>query len=342
MDQKELNMRQRRWLELLSDYDCEIRYHPGKANMILSAQSKAKKEENFITEDLHGIINKLERRADGILCLNNQSWIPRYGDLRDLNMHESHKSKYSIHPGSDKMYQDLKKLYCWPNIKAEIAIYVSKCLTCAKEIVSRYGVPVLIIFDRDGKFTLHFWKSLHKVLSTRLDMSIAYHPQIDEFSYNKNYHTSIKATPFEALYRRKVRSPICWAKVGDSQLTSPEIIHEINEKIIQSRFVSKLPLIVKRVMPTFHVSNLKKCMSDETLAILLDEIQVDDKLHFTKEPIETMDREVKRVKQRRILIVNVRRNSRRGLEFTWEREDQMQKKYPYFFVNHEPSSNATS
>ncbi|GJS40313.1 putative reverse transcriptase domain-containing protein [Tanacetum coccineum] len=132
LDQKELNMRQRQWLELLSDYDCDIRYHPGKANVILSAQSKAIKEENFINEDLHGMINKLEPRADGTFCLNNRSWVPCFGDLRALIMHESHKSKYSIHPGSDKMYQDLKKLYWWPNMKAEIATYVSKCFTCPK------------------------------------------------------------------------------------------------------------------------------------------------------------------------------------------------------------------
>ncbi|GJW78512.1 putative reverse transcriptase domain-containing protein [Tanacetum coccineum] len=197
---------------------------------ILSAQSEAKKEENFITEDLHGMINKLEPRADGTLCLNNRSWIPYFGDLRALIMHEYHKSKYSIHPGSDKMYQDQKKLYWWPNMKAEIATYVSKYLTCTKvkieyqkpssllvqpeipqwkwenittdfvttlpktatgqdtiwvivdrltksahflptrkddtlekltrqylkEVVSRHGVSVLIISDRDGKFTSNF------------------------------------------------------------------------------------------------------------------------------------------------------------------------------------------
>ncbi|GKB58524.1 putative reverse transcriptase domain-containing protein, partial [Tanacetum coccineum] len=121
LDQKELNMRQRCWLELLSNYNYEIRYHPGKANVILSAQSEVRKEENFINEDLHGMINKLEPRADGTLCLNNQSRIPCFGELRALIMHESHKSKYSIHPGSDKIYQDLKKLYWWPNMKAEIA-----------------------------------------------------------------------------------------------------------------------------------------------------------------------------------------------------------------------------
>ncbi|GKD33254.1 putative reverse transcriptase domain-containing protein, partial [Tanacetum coccineum] len=184
LDQKELNMRQRRWLELLSDYDCEIRYHPGKANVvadalsrkerskplrvralvmtislnlpkqILSAQSEARKEENFINEDLHGMINKFEPRADGTLCLNNQSWIPCFGDLRALIMHESHKSKYSIHPGSDKMYQDLKKLYWWPNMKAEIATYVSKCLTCAKVKTATGQDTIWVIVD-------HLTKSAH-------------------------------------------------------------------------------------------------------------------------------------------------------------------------------------
>ncbi|GJV66845.1 putative reverse transcriptase domain-containing protein [Tanacetum coccineum] len=379
--------------KLLSDYDCEIRYHPRKANMvadalsqkerskplrvqalvmtiglnlpkhILSAQSEARKEENFINKDLHGMINK-----------------------------------------SDKMYQDLKKLYWWPNMKAKIATYVSKCLTCAKEVVSKHGVPVSIISDRDGKFTSHFWKSLNKALGTRLDMSTAYHPEIDgqnertiqtledmlracvldfgkgwdkhlplvEFSYNNSYHTIIKATLFKALYGCKCRSPICWAEVGDSQLTGPEIIHETTEKIVQiknrvirfgkrgklnPRYIGPFKIIAKigtisyrlelpenlsRVHSTFHVSKLKKCMAEEPLAIPLDEIQVDDKLHFIEEPVEIMDREVKRLKQSHIPIVKVRWNSRRGPEFTWEREDQKQKKYPHLFTNSAPVVEVTS
>ncbi|GJX19199.1 putative reverse transcriptase domain-containing protein [Tanacetum coccineum] len=295
LDQKELNMRQRRWLELLSDYDCDIRYHPGKANVvadalsrkerepplrvralvmtisldlpkqILNAQTEARKPENIKSEDVGGMLienakfpeaireQKLEPRADGTLCLNGRSWLPCYGDLRTVIMHESHKSKYSIHPGSDKMYQDMKKLYWWPNMKADIATYVNKCLTCAKvkaehqrpsgllvqpkipewkwdnitmdfvtklpktsqgydtiwvivdrltksaiftpmretdpldklarlylkEVVTRHGIPVSIICDRDPRFASNFWRSLQNALGTNLDMSTAYHPQTD-------------------------------------------------------------------------------------------------------------------------------------------------------------------
>ncbi|GJR23428.1 putative reverse transcriptase domain-containing protein [Tanacetum coccineum] len=174
LDQKELNMRQHRYLELLSDYDCEIRYHPRKANIvadalsrkerikplrvralvmtisldipkqILKAQTEARKPENLKAEDVGGMLvetpgesenpkkEKLEPRADITLCLRNKSWLSCYGDLRTLIMHESHKSKYSVHPGFNKMYQDMKQLYWWPNMKVDIATYVNKCLTCLK------------------------------------------------------------------------------------------------------------------------------------------------------------------------------------------------------------------
>ncbi|GKC75165.1 putative reverse transcriptase domain-containing protein [Tanacetum coccineum] len=317
------------------------------------------------------MINKLEPRAGGTLCLRNRSWIPYFGDLRELIMNESHKLKHSIHPGSDKMYQDLKKLYWWPNMKAEIATY----------------------------------KSLNEALGTQLDMSTDYHPQSErtiqtledmlracvidfgkgwdrhlplvEFSYNNNYHTSIKDAPFEALYGQKCRSPICWAEVGDAQLTSSEIVHETIEKVIkikkriqatpdrQKSYAERRrkPLefevgdkVMLKVSPWKGVIRFgkrgklnpryigpfkildKKCFIDEPLAIPLDKIQIDDKLNFIEEPIKIMDREVKRLKQSRIPIMKVRWNSRRGPEFTWEQEDQMKKKYPHIFVK--PSSTS--
>ncbi|GKC62412.1 putative reverse transcriptase domain-containing protein, partial [Tanacetum coccineum] len=230
LDQKELNMRQRRWLELLSDYDCDIRYHPGKANVvtdtlnrkervkplriralvmtiglnlpkqILKAQTEALKPENLTVEDVGGMLRqditkeKLEPRADGTLCLNNRSWLPRYGNLRTLIMHESYKSKYSIHSGSDKMYQDLKQL-------------------------------------------------------------------------------------------------------------NP------------------------------------RCLSDESLVIPLDGLRIDDKLHFVEEPVEIMDSEIKQLKRSRIPIIKVRWNSKRGPEFTWEREDQFKKTYPHLFTKTVSSSS---
>ncbi|GJW74570.1 putative reverse transcriptase domain-containing protein [Tanacetum coccineum] len=309
-----------------------------------------------------------------------------------------------------------------------------------KEVVTQHGVSVSIISDHDGRFTSLFWQALHKDLGTRLDMSMAYHPETDsqsertiqtledklcaclldfgknwdrnlllvEFSYNNSYHTSIKAAPFEALYGRKCRSPVCWAKVGDAQLTGPAIIHETTEKIVQikgriqaardrqksyanirrkpmvfqvgdrvmlkvspwkgvvrfgkrgklnPRYVGpfkviervrtvayKLKLLrqLSRVHNTFHVSNLKKCLSDESLVIPLEELRVDDKLYFVEEPVEVMDREIKQWKRSRIPIVKVRWDSKRGPKFTWERKDQFKKKYTRLFTKTAPSSSAAS
>ncbi|GKC29003.1 putative reverse transcriptase domain-containing protein [Tanacetum coccineum] len=266
------------------------------------------KEENVKEENLCGMNKDFEARPDGTLCIKKRSWLPRFEGLRDLIMHKLLKSKYLIHLGSDKMYHDLKILYWWPKTKAEIATYSAYFSPMKetdtmkrlmrlylKEVVSRHEVPVFIISDRDSRFTSRFWKSLQKDLGTRLDMNFRNgwdkHLSLVEFSYNNSYHTSIKAAPFEALYGQKCRSPVCWAEV----LTKVETI----------AYRLELPQQLSIVNSTFHMSNLKKCLFDESLVIPLDEIQIDDKLHFVKEPVEIMDQEVKRLKQSRIPIVKV-------------------------------------
>ncbi|GJV44331.1 putative reverse transcriptase domain-containing protein, partial [Tanacetum coccineum] len=235
-----------------------------------------------------------------------------------------------------------------------------------KEIVSWNGVPISIILDHDNHFTSRFWQSLQSALD--FGKGWERHLPLVEFSYNDSYHASIKAAPFEALYGRKCRSPVCWAEVGDVQLTGPEIIHETTEKIVQIRQrlqaardrqrsyanVRRKPLefqvgdrvmlkvsprkgvirfrkrgrlnpryigpfkTLKRIGPvaynlelleelrnvhnTFHISNLTKWLSDESLVIPMKELRLDDKLNFVEEPVEVMDREIKKLRQSHIPI----------------------------------------
>ncbi|GJX26630.1 putative reverse transcriptase domain-containing protein [Tanacetum coccineum] len=158
-------MRQRRWLELLSDYDCELRYHPGKANVVANALSPKSRPKPLRVRALVMTIglNLLARILNA--QVENRSWIPCFGDLRALIMHESHKSKYSIHPGSDKMYQDLKKLYWWPNMKAEIATYVSKCMTYAKVKVEYHKPSGLLVHPKIPEWK---WENITMDFVTKL------------------------------------------------------------------------------------------------------------------------------------------------------------------------------
>ncbi|GKA43625.1 reverse transcriptase domain-containing protein [Tanacetum coccineum] len=478
--QKELNMRQHRWIELFSDYDCEIRYHPSKANVVADALSRkervkpkrvramnmtlqssikdrilaAQKEASDESAGLQkGLDEMIELRNDGALYYLDRIWVPLKGDVRTLIMDEAHKSKYSVHPGADKMYYDLRDRYWWPGMKKDIAVYVSKCLTCLKvkaehqrssgllqqpeipewkwegiaidfvtkfprtssghdiiwvivdrltnsghflpmredykmdrlarlylnEIVARHGVPISIISDHDSRFTSRFWQSMQEVLGTRLDISMAYHPQTDgqsehtiqtleymlrvcvldfggswdahlplvEFSYNNSYYSSVRCAPFEALYGRKCRSSIMWAEIGEGDHVLlkvspwkgvvrfgkkgklvPRFVgpFESIEKVGPVAYRLDLPDELNGVHDTFHVSNLNKCLADLTLQVPLDEIQVDAKLNFVEELVEILEQEVKKLKRSRISIVKVRWNSKRGPEFTWEREDQMKLK----------------
>ena len=391
--QKELNMRQRRWLELLKDYDIELLYHPGKANVVADALSRKTTHESVIAiltaqpelqremirseievwfDRQQGHLSMLEVQAtlfdqikekqvddivlvrlctevqdgkapgfviqdDGSLWFRDRICVPDDSETRQLIMREAHSAAYSVHPGSSKMYKDLRRNFWWPNMKWDVAEFVSKCLTCQRvkiehrrpggelqplpvpvwkwediamdfvtglprtqgqkdaiwviidrltksahfiaikttwgtqklaevflhEIVRLHGTPKTIVSDRDGRFMSRFWKELHKAMGTELRFSTAFHPQTDgqsertiqtledmlracvldhsvswesslgliEFTYNNSWHATIQMAPFEALYGRKCRSPICWDENADKILLGPELVERTSADI---------------------------------------------------------------------------------------------------------------
>ncbi|GJV55751.1 putative reverse transcriptase domain-containing protein [Tanacetum coccineum] len=251
-------MRQRRWIELFSDYDYEIRYHTGKANVVADALSKKERVKHKRVRAMNMTLQSSIK--DRILAAQKE--VPLKGDVRTLIMNEAYKSKYSVHLGADKMYYDLRDRYWWPGMKKDITMYegiamdfvtklprtssghdtiwviVDRLTKSAhflpmredykmdrlarlylNEIVSRHGVPILIISDRDSHFKSRGSWDVHLPLV--------------EFSYNNSYHSSVRCAPFEALYGRKCRSPIMWAKIGEGQLIGPELVQETTKKISQ-------------------------------------------------------------------------------------------------------------
>ncbi|GJW75496.1 putative reverse transcriptase domain-containing protein [Tanacetum coccineum] len=204
------------------------------------------------------------------------------------------------------------------------------------EIVTRHDVPISIISDRDSRFTSRVWQSMQEALGTRLDMSTAYHPQTDGQKVGEGQlivpelvqETTKKISQIKD--RLKATRVVRFGKKGK---LAPRFVgpFEITKKVGPVAYRLRLPEELNGVHDTFHVSNLKKCLVNRTLQVPLDEIQVDAKLNFVEEPMEILEREFKKLKRSRITTVKVRWNSKRGPEFTWEREDQMRLKYPHLF-----------
>ncbi|GKB28693.1 putative reverse transcriptase domain-containing protein [Tanacetum coccineum] len=344
--QKELNMRQRRWIELFSDYDCEIRYHPGKANVVADALSRKERK---------GLDEMIEQRSDGTLYYLDRIWVPLKGDVRTLIMDKAHKLKYSIHPGADKMYYDLRDRLRFPRTSSRhdtIWVIMDRLTKSAHflpmhedykmdRLARLYLNEIVARHDGQSKRTFQTLKDMLRVYVLDFEGSWDVHLPLVEFLYNNSYHSSVRYAPFEALYGRKCRSPIMWADVGEGQLIGPKLVQETTEKISQIKDRLKvyrlgkvwldLPKKLDGVHDTFHVLNLKKCLADPTLQVPLDEIQVDAKLNFMEEPMEILEKEFKKLKRSRIAIVKVQWNTKCGPELAWEREDQMKLKYPHLF-----------
>ncbi|GJV10302.1 putative reverse transcriptase domain-containing protein [Tanacetum coccineum] len=252
------------------------------------------------------------------------SWLARNilsnWDLH-LIMHESYKSKYSIHPGSDKMYQDLKKLYWWPNMKAIIAEYVGKCLTCSR-VKAECQKPSGLLVQRE--IPMWKWQRITMDFITKLPKTSNEHDTIwvivDCLTKSTHFIPTGETDSMETLTRLYIKEIVSWHGVLISIISDRDMAYKL-----------ELPKELSNVYNTFHVSNLKKCLSDESLVIPMKELRLDDKLNFVEEPVEIMDREVKQLKQICIPIVKVRWNSKRGPEFTWECEDQIRAKYPHLF-----------
>nr|GEW33926.1 putative reverse transcriptase domain-containing protein [Tanacetum cinerariifolium] len=390
-DQKELNMPQRRWIELLSDYECEIKYHPGKANVladalsrkerlkprrvralsitihsglktkILEAQGEASKDLKTPAEWLRGLETHFERRDDGGIYFFDRIWISSVGSVRKLIMDEAHTSRYSIHP-------------------RDIAEYVSRCLTCFK-IKAEHQKPSGLL--QQPKIPEWKWEKLAMDLVTKFPRSSSgwdTHLPLVEFSYNNRESQLIgqeivqemtekiiqikerlkTARSRQKSYVDKRRKPLEF-KVGDRVLlkVSPwkGVVRFGNKGKLAPRYVGpfeivecvgpvayrlKLPQELSCVHDTFHASNLKKCLAEPDVQVPLDEIEIDENLHFVEEPMEIVKRDVKKLKRRRIPLVKVRWNSRQGAEYTWKSEDQFRKKYQHLFSEPLPSSSATT
>ncbi|KAJ9541992.1 hypothetical protein OSB04_028498 [Centaurea solstitialis] len=456
LDQQNLNMRQRRWLDVVKDYDYEILYHPGKANVV--ADTLSRKAHRDV---LRVPLMRLTVTTSLIVLIRSSQTL----------MDEAHKSKFSIHPGATKMYRDLKTDYWWSGMKRDVARYVEKCLTCLRvkaehqrphgklqpldipvwkwehitmdlitklprtirnvdaiwvivdrltksahfiainessssekladiyvqEIVARHGVPVTIISDRDVRFTSRFWSKFHEDLGTKLQLSTAFHPQTDgqsertiqtledmlwacvldfggswdtylplaEFSYNNSYHASIGMPPYEMLYGRRCRTPVCWGEVGQRELGSTEIVQKTTESIelirerlktAQSRQKSYADKrrsdlefsvgddVLLKVSPWKGVIRFRKrgklgprfigpfkCLADETAHIPIDDIQVDERLNYVERLIAVLEMKTKTLRNKEIGLVKVEWEHRKGSEWTWELEAEMRASYPELF-----------
>ncbi|KAL0409677.1 UNVERIFIED_CONTAM: Transposon Tf2-11 polyprotein [Sesamum radiatum] len=344
---------------------------PSLKDKIKAAQDKDPYLQKMKTKVQEGKNDQFVIQNDGTLLNGKRMCVPDVEGLRTEIMHEAHYAPYAMHPGSTKMYRNLRPYYWWPTMKKDVAEFVAKCLTC-QQIKAEHQAPA--VSDRDPRFTSHFWGSLHRALGTKLHFSTAFHPQTDgqsertiqtledmmracviefkgnwddhlplmEFAYNNSFHSSIGMAPYEALYGRKCRSPICWDIEGLKQLEGPELVQETVDKIqtvkqclkaAQDRQKSYINIVGKWSMRYMMCFTFLCCGdTDLILAILREpEVEISEGLTYIEEPIEILDRSIKRLRNKEISMVKVKWSHHSPREATWEVEENMREKYQYLF-----------
>ncbi|GJT09942.1 putative reverse transcriptase domain-containing protein [Tanacetum coccineum] len=404
-------------------YDAPILTLPDRVEDLLLVYCRMQRHQ--------GLDQQMEKKEGKSLYFMDRIWVPLVGGMRKMIMNEAYKSKYSMHPGADKMYHDLRDMYWWPGMKRDIATYVSKCLTCSK-VKAEHQRPSGLLQQpkipewKWDKITMDFitklpksksghdtiwvivdrltnretWGSVGRLFRIVMDDYVALLAGLLQKALGTRLGYKVRliipkrddgqsACTIQTFYRGYVAGPVFWAEIGESSLIGPELVQETTDKVVlikeklkaardrqnsyadnrrkplefevgdrvmlkvspwkgvihfgkkgklALRYVGpfeilekigpvtyrlRLPEELSGVHDTFYVSNLKKCLADASLHVPLDDIKIDKTLRFVEEPVEIMDREVKSLKRSKIALVKVCWNSKRGPEFTWEREDYM-------------------
>ncbi|GJR77214.1 putative reverse transcriptase domain-containing protein [Tanacetum coccineum] len=306
----------------------------------LEAQSEALKDFNTLAEMLQGLDKQFQRKDNSGLYFVERIWVPTFDNVRTLIMDEVHATKYSIRYGSNRLYYDLRDLYWWPQMKKDIAMCVSKCLTCSKvkakhqkpsrllqqPEIPEYGMIRKTINQRDrSKETTDKIVMIKERLKAAGDHQKSYaYNRKKSIDFNVGDKVLLKVSPWKGVVRFGKRS-----KLSPRYIRPFKIVERVGLVAYRLRLLQELV----GIYDTFHVSNLNECLADVNLHVPLGEIKIDNGLRFVEEPIEKMNHEVKKLKQSRIPIVKVRWNSRRGPKFTQEREDGMKCKYPQLFTS---------